>query len=428
MSRLASAVLLLFFAAFISAPAIAWAWGVKGEGTALQNRNLAKRPQLTVAKVWDASFGKELSDWVWDTIPLRADALKMDHRIDFYVFRDSPSREAFLGKDGFSWRRERVLGGIRAGATPPKEIHKALDRIEAAFADAGVPLHIVISPTKTSIYPEYLPDAYRAAYEELARPTERALRERAKRDPAIVDLWSPIHAEKQRLASANFARPDLALLWRRNDDHWNLEGGRIQAKEIVRHVDPGLWQEEKAPVLSGKFEMIESEISRLYFKLDIREPYQGMKQSPLVNVEMRHTNVTGSNNVIVISESAVTPTHSPKKETVLVVRDSFLSDYNGRPSAGRNGGMEALAPFFEKVVFLHWDTISHGKKALPPRIRGIDRVVIQVTQGSNYYLTRRTRDLEDLARMVKKGQGQVDDDKNRPRKKPDRHGADVRER
>ena len=93
MSRIVSALLLLLFAALICAPAVAWALGVKGGGTALQNRNLAKRPPLTLNKVWDGSFGKEFPDWVWDTIPLRDKALKMDHSLDFYAFRDSPSAD-----------------------------------------------------------------------------------------------------------------------------------------------------------------------------------------------------------------------------------------------------------------------------------------------------------------------------------------------
>ncbi|MDP2341922.1 MAG: hypothetical protein Q8O67_13270 [Deltaproteobacteria bacterium] len=416
MSRLASILLLLLFAAFIGAPAIAWSWGMSGGGTALQNRALAKKPAMTAAAVWDASFGKQFSDWVWDTIPLRDKALKMDHSIDYFVLGDSPSKDALLGKEGFTWRRERVLAGVRAGGGEPAEMHKALDRIERAFREADIPVHFSISPTKASIYSDYMLDPYRAAYLKIAQPLEDSLRERAKRDPAIIDLWAPMLEEKARLLAnaGTLARPELAFLWRKNDDHWNVEAGRIQAREIVKAIDPALWDEAKAPTFDGQFAMQESELSILYFKLNILEPYQGFKESPLVSWSTKNTKVQKSTNPIQTTRSVATEHNVPSPKNVLVIRDSMLSSHSGHPSVTRDGGVQTIAPFFEKTVFMHWETLQQGNRALQPRVRGIDHVVVQVTQGSNYYLVRRASELVDLARMIKEGKGQVDDGKDPP--------------
>lgn len=425
MSRAFASLLLLLFAALICAPAVAWALGVKGGGTALQNRNLAKRPPLTFAKVWDGSFGKEFPDFVWDTIPLRDKALKMDHKIDFYVFRDSPSRDAFFGLDGFTWRRERVLAGIRAGGGEVADVKKAIDKIEKAFADAHVDLRIVLSPTKASIYREYIPDGYRQEYEKIADPVERFYRERAAHDPVIVDVWTPLLEEKARLLAlpeSELARPEMRFLWRKNDDHWNIEAGRIQAREIVRSIDPTLWDETKAPIFTGEFEMQEAELSRLYFKLDIQEPYQAFKLSPLTKVTMTRRSLKGSTNPLVTATSAVTSTHTPRDETVLVIRDSMLSESSGRPSCTRDGAYQTIAPFFSKTIFSHWETLQTAHALLKPRLRGVDHVVLQVTQGSNYYLVKRANELVRLAQMIKDGQGQEDDgtDPPPPTKKPER--------
>lgn len=414
MSRVVSSLLLFLFAALICAPAIAWALGVKGGGTALQNRNLTSRPALTFAKVWDGSFGKEFPNFVWDHIPLRDKALKMDHELDFYVFRDSPSRDAFFGLDGFTWRRERVLAGIRAGGGEVADVKKALDKIEKAFADAGVSVRIVLSPTKASIYREYLPDRYRQEYERIADPVEQFYRERAKTHPAIIDLWTPILEEKARLLAlpeSALARPEMRFLWRKNDDHWNIEAGRIQAREIVRSIDPTLWEESKAPVFTGEFNVRESELSRLYFKLDIKEPYQTFTTSPLVNVKLKRTSLKGARNPVVTATALPTPTHTPRNETVLVIRDSMLSEHHGCTA---DGGFQTISPFFAKTMFVHWETLQTAHALLKPRLRGVDHVVLQVTQGSNYYLVKRANELVRLAQMVEAGKGQVDDGKGPP--------------
>lgn len=401
-----SLVILTCFAAFICAPALAWALGVKGGGTALQNRNLAPRPPLTFASVWDQSFGKAFSDWTWDAIPLRDKALKSNHQFVVSVFHDSPSKDAFFGLEGWTWRRERVLQDIRAGGSKPADVMHALDRIEQAFSKAGVPLHIVISPSKPSIYSEFLPPVYRQEFKRIAGPAEKALIERAKRDSAIVDLWKPIREEKNRLLAlpdSEFKRPEMRWLWRRNDDHWNVEAGRIQAREIVQAIEPAAWDESKAPTLTGEFEEQESELSRLYFKTDIMEPYQRLTPSPLVDVTYTRSNPKKTHQPTIVAESRPTPGHSPSSKKILILRDSFLSDHSGAPSCTRDAGVQTIAPFFSKSIFLHWDTLQKLKKELQPYIQDVDEVVVQVTQGSMYYLVKRTVDLNELAQMVKAG-------------------------
>jgi len=406
-----SLMLLAVFAAFITAPFFAGVMGVKGAGTALQNRALAQKPTFTAAGLWSRTYGKAYSDWVWDHIPLRDRLLTLDHAMDVHVLGDSPSKDAFYGLGGFTWRRERILQDIRAGGSPPAELKAALDRVEAAFDAVNVPVHIVFSPTKASIYPEFLPEPYRVAHDKLAGPIERMLRERAQTDRHIVDLWTPCLTEKERLLQTTpQTLLDRAYLWRRNDDHWSYEGGWLQGKEIVRHIDERLWDDTKAPKLTGEYVMLESEISKLYLKLDVQDPYQHIKQSPLVDVRTRHLRVPGASNINFVMRSKTTAHHTPADKTILVVRDSFLSDAAARPSVTRSGSMEVIAPFFTKTMFFHWDTLAHGRAALADHVKGVDEVVIQVTQASNYYFLRRTRDLTDLARHVAAGRDAPDDD------------------
>jgi|GEM_PF-1129679 len=401
-----SMVLLALAFAFLSAPFVAGLLGERGGGTALQNRALNERPALTWSATWTARFGLAYTDWLWDHLPLRDRLLVLDHLIDDRVFGGSPSRDAFYGPGGFSWRRERILGGLAAGGTPPVELAAALDRVEAAFAAFGIPLHIVFTPTKASIYPEHLPEPYRVAHDEIAGPTERMLRARAHGDPRIVDLWTPCEAEKERLLRQDPRLPeDRRHLWRRNDDHWSYEGGWLQGKAIVQHIDPAIWDEAKAPHLTGKYTMMDAELSRLYLKIGIQEPYQFVVESPLTAVTLRHTHVRDSSYPGWLTTSAQTRGHTPAARTILVVRDSFLTDAGSKPTGARTGTLETIAPFFRRTVFMHWHALRGGSDQVAEYVRGVDDVVIQVTQANSSYWTERTNDLVALAGHVGAGRG-----------------------
>jgi hypothetical protein len=389
-------------AGLLVTPLVAGLLGQRGGGEALQNRMLATAPEFSPATVWSRDFGKAFSAWLWDHLPLRDHLLRLDHQIDDRVFGGSPTRDAFYGPGGFSWRRERVLGGRFAGDVPPEALAAILDQVEAAFPVPGRSLHILFSPTKASIYPEHLPKAYLEEHQRLAGPGEKMLRARAASDRHLIDLWSPCLEEKERLLRLDPPLPeDRRHLWRRNDDHWSYEGGWLQGRALVQHIDPGLWDARRAPRLTDDVVMLESELSKLYLKLGITEPYRFLTpgEGGALRVERPHPGVT------IMSPAATAPTGG---KVLLVVRDSFFSEAGPAPTVALNGSFETVAPFFARSIFVHWNALRE-RDALGPLLRQerVDDVAIQVVQSNTFFFIERVDDLMWLAGQL---QARHDDD------------------
>lgn len=386
--RIASIIQLLLFVAFLFTPAVAWLAGVEGGGSALENKALAPVPRPTLSTVADASFGKAFSDWVWDSVPLRDVLLHLDHAVDLRVFGDSPVPTVLFGEQGFAFARERVVGHKAGGTVKPTALVAAIDRIERAFAAAGMRLVIIVSPNKASIHEEMLPPEYRAAHQRQTGAMLAALRERASRG-TLVDLHGPLLAEKARLASdPTIVDERLRSVFRRLDQHWNLEAGRIQARAIVNAIDPSAWSDALAPAIVGPYLEVESELSEIYLKTGETEPYARLEP----RVALKHQIAAQVHRY-----SNEAPTAKPLK--IAVVRDSFLSSADGAPRSARDGGFETIASFFAATAFVHWDQVfsTAGDKAL----RGADVCVIQVYEGNLAVLVRNPARFEALLQTLK---------------------------
>jgi len=354
--------------------------GVSGGGETLENKALKELPDLSLASVSDASFGAEFSDYVWDHLPFRGPLLKWDHILDYYVFGDTPvPGKIVVGLNGFVFVQERIHGK-RSGAMPGIDITlKAVKSLEATAKKAGVPLVIVISPNKASIYPENLPPEFRAWFEENVLSVTAALEEYADREgTALINMWRPLREEKARLAEVTSLFDErLRTVFRPHDRHWSLETGRLQGAEIVRAIAGVEWDARYGPAFSGEYTYAVSELSEVYMKLGPLEPYDRLVNNPRLN--MRRTRLPNQVNVF---RSLPKGELKPAKKTLLVLRDSFLNNGEGGPANRLGGGMQAIAPFFRQSIFIHLPTalkepakvLAHEKKA--------DLMVIQVVQGN----------------------------------------------
>ena len=374
-------VQLALFALFLGAPGIAFVVGVEGGGTTLENRALKKRPVLTAKALWDGSWGKGFSDWVWDEIPLRDVFLRLDHRVDTFVFRDSPAPAGVVfGERGYVFTRERVFGR-RAGGVDQKKLLRAVDNITNAFASAEVRFFLVVSPNKATLYPELLPPRHRAEHKRTVVPVVKALEKLATTGPAVLNLWEPLRAEKARLdAATDLPDERLRSLYRAYDDHWSVETGRIQAREIVTAIDPQLWDERFAPVI-GAYGEAESEISKIYLKTGEREPYATLDDNPLVALSEKRVKISGGHSLNEL-KSATTSTFTPRPLRLAVIRDSFMSGAPKEPVSSQDGGIETVATFFAESLFIHWDVFATETRAVTEKMKGADVVVVQVTQGN----------------------------------------------
>jgi hypothetical protein len=381
MSRALGSLLVLCFAALLLLPGIAALVGVEGGGEALQNRTVKARPTPTWATVWAGTFSGDVTDWLWDVLPLRDRLLALDHRLDLHVLGDSPVPDKVVfGDDGFAFRIDRVAGH-RAGAIDAERVLTVVKHLQTAATETGRRLLVVVSPTKASLYPELLPAPHRRLFEQSAAPTMTALRERG---PPVLDLWTPLLAEKARLAaSTSLPHPRLRFLFRPLDDHWSLETGQLQARHIVEAIAPGAWHEDRIVVDAHGHVEKESELSSIYLKTGDVEPYTTARLADGVTLRRRQVPIPGGYAAAVFDNTSEGE-RGPDPARVLVVRDSFLSPLPDGPEWARDGGIDAIAASFAHTTFIHWGSIGVADEhddIVRPLFRDHDVVVLQVAQG-----------------------------------------------
>ena len=376
-----SVVLVVLFAAFLCAPGAAWLAGAKGSTATFENRALHARPKPTFDTLVRGTFGTAFSDWVWDRIPFRPRLLVLDHTVDWYVLRDSPVTSIFVGDGDMLFLKDRTLYGA-----PPTQVMASVTALERAFAAAGVPLVIAVSPMKGSIYRDKMPPAYRAAFDAVVQPTEEAL---LKHRGSVIDLWTPIRA----------ARAAGVPVFRNGDTHWNLEAGRIQAKGIVDTIAPGTWREDAAPLVSTTTTAADSELVRIYWKVGPQEQYASLTtQVKSVKKMLPVRSKNGGDAFELHTEPQRDFTPDPRR--VVVIHDSFLSEWTGRPRDAQDGGVETLAAFFADTRFIHWDLVNERPVDVQRLLLDADVVVVQVVETNVGNLVRHGPKLVAAARAV----------------------------
>jgi hypothetical protein len=105
---------------------------------------------------------------------------------------------------------------------------RIMERRRDWLAEQGIPMLIVVSPVKGSVYPEYLPEGIQPV-----APTMRELMfkeiDRTGSDLRVVDLLPDLLAAKSKEAFP---------LYFSTDTHWNEIGARVAYETIIRELNP----------------------------------------------------------------------------------------------------------------------------------------------------------------------------------------------
>lgn len=392
--RASSISLIVVFLAFLGAPGAAWLLGAEGGDASLQNRATTVPTKFSWTAAWDGSFAKDVDAFVWDRVPFRAPFLKLEHALSSRLFRDSPVPGVIVVGDGdFEYVKDRSVGP-HGGWVDAKRLDRTLTNIERAFDDAGVPLFLVISPTKAVAHPERMPPGLRRVFDATVQVVSDRLEHRAQSDKHIVPLWAVFRAERERLRTADVADDRLRTLFRAHDLHWNVEAGRLQAKAIVDAVAPGIWDARCVPVLDGRFVELDPELKNIYTKIGPTEPYQGIAVAPGVVLKREKPPAKQSSAYAATSACATSP------RRLAVVRDSFLNAAADEPAPAQDGGIQTIASFFAASTFVHWDAVATDTARAERALAGADVVVIQVVQANLGNLITHEKKLIAIARAM----------------------------
>lgn len=193
-----------------------------------ENRALAEKPS------WPSSLGAvpetfaKLESYFADHFGFRKSLVRFYRRLKYVVFRVSPTDTVLIGKDGWIFPELQNSLELYRNIQPwtDKEVESFVQKIRErqAWADEhGMQYIYMVGPDSLTLNPEHLPD-----WATKVNPGSRLdqLIERARKyDIDILDFREPLR-EAKKFASVSY----------RTDTHWNLHGGYIAYRQILRRI------------------------------------------------------------------------------------------------------------------------------------------------------------------------------------------------
>ena len=379
-------IIAFLFVAFLGAPHLARLMGLEPEQ--LENRATVERPELAVGKLFDVEFYEELTRYLEDHISLKAQLTRMDALIDFYVFRDSPTSKVLIGRDGWLFLA-RSLKPSDMQRTRPELVVAALRRLSDTLVSGGIETRFVLSPNKSSLYPEFLSDLGVSLSKEAGRRREH-LRDLLAKDEVSryqIDLWTRFEKEKKQGAD----------LFSPLDRHWNSTAGAIQAEEIVNSFMPELWEKESVIVKTKGIVGRNGELPQRFMNLHIPCDYD------IVDVKRLGVHISHRSSVQPVQGSPlrakVFEALSAEKKLLagqtVVLHDSFIGH-----------SVRMMAWYCERVLYVNWQELENYEDVFR-LISQSERVVVQGVEDFSLFrilsVAHRVR-LESLRKHLKRAQ------------------------
>lgn len=232
------------FIGILSLPVLQMRFHFLGDGVLGGVEEEAERPTASLVSVFDGVFQREMDEYFSKELGFREELVKADNEISFKLFRQvqrprvieaSGGTMIVLGKDNWLYEKGYVDENINPRHTPDerlRQIVSQLKRLQDALDARGVPMLLVISPSKATIYPEFIPDGYSA--HRIDRPTN-------------YERFIPLlEASKINFLDgrAQFLEWKDTLNWpvfTKGGTHWNYAGACLFVAEMTKKLEE-LWQ------------------------------------------------------------------------------------------------------------------------------------------------------------------------------------------
>ncbi len=185
------------------------------------NRPLAQTPELIKDGALNLSFPVEAEDYFQDRFYGRASMIDAYSNISGNVFGVSSSDSVVWGEDGWLFFAETVgdyEGSSKFSYEQSKKVIRTVEIISDTIRNRGGEFLLAIAPNKNTLYGEYMPDNYNKTDVE----TNYDLLLTGNYD--TVDLKSVFLATEEEL-------------YYKTDSHWNGEGARLAASEIMNRIE-----------------------------------------------------------------------------------------------------------------------------------------------------------------------------------------------
>ena len=182
----------------------------------VENRALASRPELKLDRAVLAGFPARFEAYFNDQFGFRKRLIHWLNIIKVAGLGVSPSSKVVLGRNGWLFHGDLYLDYYRAISLSRRAKlamwQQLLESRRDWLAARGIPYLVVFVPTKSTMYPEYMPRVYNRVDRE-SRLDQLKAHLKTHSTLTILDLREPLLAAKSD-----------GQIYYRTDTHWNNRG------------------------------------------------------------------------------------------------------------------------------------------------------------------------------------------------------------
>lgn len=368
----------LIFALWLLHPHVGSIFKSEAQDKYFQNRNLYAFPNLEIDSILSSSFGKDIDNYIWDHLRFRAFFLKVDHWIDYHVFKDSPLPDMILlGKDNWLFFNTSINIEPEKNLEQVERFAKSVRFAAILEENTGLDILFVSSPTKFSIYPEFLSDSDLQDFNRFFSIFRTRLEDIASDTDDILLLWDSFLMEKDRLSrqlshgSENRERP--RYIFAPGGDHYDWELSILQAKCIVEKLAPGKWKDNIFEDYLAPYRLEQAELARL-IKIRIPDLTRSFNNDAFFQTfAIKHTALEQSNGVLHTYTTGKNPYIDPLPFRIMVIHDSFMQK-----------SYPFLLPYFKETILVNWADIKHVYAPTINALHTADILIIQRVESLWY--------------------------------------------
>lgn len=313
-----SQIYISLFIGIIIAPFVYNTFFESGENGNLEKRELAQMPELVSFE----KFPMEFENYYNDNFGLRGVLIDLSGKIKVNIFKSSPKPEKVqFGNDGFLFfndlNDEIFESYTNSSLLSVEELDRVYEKFESRkekLAKDGIQYVCGFWPNKHTIYPELLPTSMKLQIEGEISQADQVVSFLKKMDFPFFDVRDALLKAKT-----------TQTLYRKLDTHWNSNGAYVAYKSFCESTYDvlGLSALDISNFNIVSLEMKEGDLTG---QLGVKSIFGFEENLPIYKLEDKSKSYTIKNSNGLPKGTIITQNqNAPKKEKVLIFRDSFAS-------------------------------------------------------------------------------------------------------
>ena len=235
MNRLFHVIFLCCFGTLLISPSVQICFEVFPPAKLSGVEKKAILPKFTVSSWFNGSFQNRFEAWYDQTYGLRDYFVRTDNQINFSLFHQVSTQQNLnlvLSKDNNLFERPYIDSFLSLDSKPEKNIQaiaEQIQKLQNCLAFYGIPFLFMISPSKATIYPEFIPDYM------IARKRNNTLSNYEKLLP-FLEKYRINYLDGQKFISDLKKQCDYPL-FPKGGTHWNYFASYKITLQLMRSIE-----------------------------------------------------------------------------------------------------------------------------------------------------------------------------------------------